>query len=419
MTAGVGAETYTLDQCLDIAVKNNYGVLAAKYSYNTSKVNMYSAWGDLLPSLSITSGASRSWAGYSFSEPNTGIQVSGGVTTYRYTGSLNFSNNFPGLGLYHYANIRKGRSDKGSSFYNYVKSNNDLVLNVKRAYYYLIRSKMLYDVAGEAVKRGEERLRTVQGKYDLGSASMSDVLKAKVQYGNDKLDLVSKTNDYKLAQANLAFVMGMDVNKEFDVDEEISERDLNIDFDQALGEALIRNPEFKKAQFDLSSARSLKSIAWSRFLPSLSLGLSHSTNVEHFSRLTDFKAADASSFLYATLSFNIFSGFSDYANLNSAKNGVKTSMENLKNTENSVALEIKQSFLELERAREAIKLAGESLAAAQEDLNLVKEKYNLGAATILEVLDAEVSFKEAQTNHVQVLFDYNLAVSQLEKALGR
>ncbi len=123
--------------------------------------------------------------------------------------------------------------------------------------------------------------------------------------------------------------------------------------------------------------------------------------------------------MYASLSFNIFNHGSDYANLRSARNSQKTAEENLKNTKNSVALEIKQSFLELERAKEAKKLAEESVAAAQEDLNLVKEKYNLGAATILEVLDAEVSFKEAQTNHVQALFDYNLAVSQLEKALGR
>jgi len=61
----------------------------------------------------------------------------------------------------------------------------------------------------------------------------------------------------------------------------------------------------------------------------------------------------------------------------------------------------------------------ESVAAAQEDLNIVKEKYNLGAATIIEVLDAEVSFKQAQVNQVQALFDYNLAVSRLEKVMGR
>ena len=413
------AETFTLDQCIDIALKNNFGVIAAGNSYDNAKVDEYAAWGDLLPSISISAGANRSWRGYTFSDPNTGIQISGGVIADRYTGSLNFSNSFPGLGLYTYANIKKKHSDKGSSFFNYVKSQKDLVLTVKSSYYDLIKAKMLLDVAGDAVKRGEERLRVVQSRYDLGSASMSDVLKAKVQYGNDKLDLVSKTNAFKLAQANLAFTMGIDVNKEFNVDEKLSERDIEITFDSAFDEALSRNPEYRKAMFDLSSARSSRTMAWSQFLPSLSMGLSHSTSVDTLSNLTDFRRDNAGYFLYASLNFNIFNGLSDYANLRSAGNSVKTYEENLKNTKNSVALEIKQSFLELERAREAKKLAEESVAAAQEDLNLVKEKYNLGAATILEVLDAEVSFKQAQNSHVEVLFNYNLAVAQLEKALGR
>ncbi len=416
---GLSAETYTLDQCIDIALENNFGVIAAKNSYDDARVGVYSAWGRLLPSISISSGTSRSWAGFSYSDPNTGIQITGGVITDRYAGSLNFSKSFAGLGLYDYATIKKSKSDKASSFFNYLNSQKDLVLGIKSGYYDLIKTKMLLDVATEAVKRGEERLRVVQSRYDLGSASMSDVLKSKVQYGNDKLDFVSKTNDYKFAQANLAYTMGIDVNKEFEVDEEVSERDLAISFDMALKEALSKNPEYRKAWFDLASARSVKTLALTRFLPTLSLGLSHSTNVGEFSDLFDFKRDAAGYSLYASLSFNIFNGLSDYANLRSAKNAVNTYEENLENMENYVALEIRRSFLDLERAREARKLAEESVAAAQEDLNLVREKYNLGAATILEVLDAEVSFKQAQTSHVEVLFDYNLAVSQLEKALGR
>ena len=411
-----GAETYTLDQCIDIALKNNFGVIAAGNNYSSAKGYVYSAWGELLPSISISAGARRSWPIYTAFDPNSGQVI---TVRDRYIGSLNFSNTFPGLGLYNYALIQKSRSDKASSLYNFVGSQNDLVLSVKSAYYDLIKAKMLLDVSNDAVKRGEERLRVVQSRYDLGSASMSDVLKAKVQYGNDKLDQVSKANAHKLALANLAFTMGIDVNQEFKVDENLQERDIDVNFDNALSEALSNNPGYRKAFFDLSSARYQKTLAWSSFLPSLTLGLSHSTDVYEFSKLTGFKEENASYSMFATLSFNIFNQGSDYANLRSARNSQKTAEENLKNTENSVALEIKQSFLELERTREAKKLAEESVAAAQEDLNLVKEKYNLGAATILEVLDAEVSFKEAQTNHVQALFDYNLAVSQLEKALGR
>jgi outer membrane protein TolC len=119
------------------------------------------------------------------------------------------------------------------------------------------------------------------------------------------------------------------------------------------------------------------------------------------------------------LNLNIFNNFSDYATMRAARRNVETYRENLDNTRNSVALQLKQAFLDLEQAREAKDLSNESVAAAQEDLNLVKEKYTLGAATILEVLDAEVSLKQAQTNQVQSKFDYNLAVSRLEKAMGR
>ncbi|UCE67951.1 MAG: TolC family protein [Candidatus Zixiibacteriota bacterium] len=413
---GLRAETYTLDQCIDIALENNFGVIAAEKAYSSARGYLYSAWGELLPTISISAGGRRSWPIVTFFDPNSGSIIS---VRDRYSGSLNFSNTFSGLGLYNYANIQKSRNNKSSSFQNYIKSQKDLILSVKSGYYDLIKAKMLLDVAGDAVKRGEERLRVVQSRYDLGSASMSDVLKAKVQYGNDKLDLVSKTNDYKLVQANLAYAMGIDVNREFEVDEKLQERDIDISFDNALSEALSNNPEYRKAYFDLSAARYQKTMAYCSFLPSLTLGLSHATDVYEFSELTGFKEEDASSFMYASLNFNIFNGGSDYANLRSAKNEVKINEENFKNTKNYVALEIKRSFLELERAREARKLAEESVAAAQEDLNLVREKYNLGAATILEVLDAEVSFKEAQTSHVEVLFNYNLAVSQLEKALGR
>ncbi len=48
-----GAETYTLDQCIDIALKNNYGVIAAEKSYNTARGYVYSAWGSLLPTISF------------------------------------------------------------------------------------------------------------------------------------------------------------------------------------------------------------------------------------------------------------------------------------------------------------------------------------------------------------------------------
>ncbi|MEE9552754.1 MAG: TolC family protein [candidate division Zixibacteria bacterium] len=410
------AETYSLDDCIETALKNNYGIVAAKNSYDAARGEVYTAWGGLLPTISISANGSRNWPIFARFDESSGQIISGRD---RFSSSLNFSNSFPGMGLYNYANIKKKRNDRNSSFYYFVKSQKDLILGVKGYYYDLLKSKMLLEVAEEAVKRGEERLRVVQSRYDLGSASMSDVLKAKVRYGSDRLDLVSKSNIFKLAKAQLAYTMGIDVNNDFEVDENLPERDIDISFEGGFSEALSGNPEYRKAIFDLSSAKNSKTMAYSNFLPTLSLGLSHSSNVYEFSQFTEFKQANASSFMYASLSFNIFNGTSDYATLLAAKKNVDTNNHALKDTKNRVALEVKQAFLDIEQSNEARKLADESVAAAQEDLNLVKEKYNLGAATILEVLDAEVSLKQAQTSKVQAIFDNNLAISKLEKVLGR
>ena len=168
------AETYTLDQCIDIALENNYGVIAAEKSYNTAESNLYSAWGSLLPSISISAGANRSWPIFTRFDESTGEIITG---RNRYSGSLNFSNTFSGLGLSNYARIRKSKSDKASAYFSFESSQNNLVLSVKGGYYDLIKAKMLLDVANDAVKRGEERLRAVQSRYELGSASMSDVLR--------------------------------------------------------------------------------------------------------------------------------------------------------------------------------------------------------------------------------------------------
>ena len=126
------AETYTLDQCIEVALQNNFGVISAENSYNSTKADVYSAWGGLLPTVSISVGGSRNWPDITRFDESSGQIVS---IRDRYTGSLNFTSLFPGLGLFNYADIKKMRSDRSSSYYNLAKSQKDLILGVKSNYY--------------------------------------------------------------------------------------------------------------------------------------------------------------------------------------------------------------------------------------------------------------------------------------------
>jgi len=61
----------------------------------------------------------------------------------------------------------------------------------------------------------------------------------------------------------------------------------------------------------------------------------------------------------------------------------------------------------------------ETERAANEDFQLVKTKYNLGAAALWELLDSQVSLREAQFSKVKAEFDYNLAQAKLQNATGK
>jgi outer membrane protein len=411
------AGPYTLEKCIEIALKNNFGVISAKNSYDAARWDVYSSYGQLLPSISISTDRSESWSPYY--RRIKGVYIPGAGTSVEYGGNLSFTQSFTGLGLATYANIRQKHAQKHSYFYNYINAQDEMIQTIKEAYFNLIKAKMLVDVYKDAVKRGVEQLKVAQSKYELGSVSLSDVLKAKVQRSNAQLDLITAENNYSISKANLNFNMGINVAEEIEVVEDLPMRSFDINYNQALNEALANNPSYRKATFDLEMARSELWMAKANFLPTLNLYLSHSTAVDETNQLLNFEKNDASYYFGITLSYNIFNNFNDLSYLMSRKKYAKTQEESLENSKNAVALEVKQAYLNVQQNLEKLKLNEESVAAAQEDLNIVKEKYKLGAATIIEVLDAEVSFKQAQTNQVQAMFDYNLAVSRLEKAMGR
>ena len=67
----------------------------------------------------------------------------------------------------------------------------------------------------------------------------------------------------------------------------------------------------------------------------------------------------------------------------------------------------------------AAPVAQESVAAAEENMKIVQERYNLGAATILDLLTAQEDLKRAQVSYINSRFDLNLAIARLENAMGK
>jgi len=404
----------TIDECIKIALKNNYLIRASYETHRAAQAEITSARSRLLPNISTSAGWTRN-----------------DEERFVYTEGINpyYSRDFYDYGLrlnqsifnggYNWANLNFAGAREEAAYADYKLSQQAVLLTIKQDCYEVLKAKKLLEVQKDAVKRSEEQMNMAKARYDLGSASMSDYLKAKVQLGNDNLALITAENSLKLAHANLNNDLGINLEPAVDVAAELEYQKLEVDVDQVVKQRLEIHPEIKKVESQVSQAKSSVTMARSALLPSVSFSGSYSwSDARTPDSWSGWKMNDSWR-IGISIGLNVFDGFQSMANIQRVKANLRSVEESSKQRRRDVELEIRQAYLAVEEAEQKIEVTDEALKAADQDLKLTQEKYNLGAASMLELLDADVSYKTAKNNQVNALYDYNLAVARFEKAIGK
>ncbi|GAB4316020.1 MAG: TolC family protein [Candidatus Zixiibacteriota bacterium] len=420
----VQAEELTLEQCIDIALEQNgsreYGLPSARENYHRARQAVWSAWGDFLPSLSHGYNYRHNRFGDEIYDPTTGqfipIPKSEQTSTSWSTGFTLSQTLFDGGANFY--RIAQSYHARAAQEENVRGAENDLILGVKERYFSLLKAQKLVEVQQAAVARAEEFLKTIESRYELGSASLSEVLKARVQLGTEQLELLRRRNDVEVGRASLNTILNRSVDSEITV-ADISDVEPEVmSYEEATKRALELSPAVQIARANLRIAKDDIGIARATFFPSFSWNISRNFSPRERNDLLDFDGRFATWGISASLNFSLFNGFHRKTAISNARVGVKYTSEQLEQAEKAVALAVKQAHLGVKLADETRNLAEQTEVSAQEDFNLAQEKYNLGAATILDLLDAQVSLTRAQNDRVNALFDYLVAVARLENAVG-
>ncbi len=408
----VSAETLTLEQCIDLALKNHPDVIRARGSVKTARADVLSAFGQFLPRVSASAQVYQTEGSIVID----GIVIAPSKITKNYTigASANLTLFNGGQNIFNYLTAKANKA-----YFDYAaeQTENNLILSVKLFYFANLASEKLVEIRKEAVKRGEEQFKLASSKFEVGSASKSDVLKAKVQYGKDKLDLINAENGFKKALADLAYLIGLEINSDIKISSSFNSRKYDGTETDALKFGTAHFPGLLAADKSLVAARNNVRSAKGGFLPTISVFIGRNYQNQFWREVKKFDEKDGRWAVGTTLSIPIFQNFSNARNLSRAKVSFNNARSDYYYSKNKLALEIKKAYLDMASAREQLNVSAENEEAAAEDMSLVQEKYNLGAATILELLDAQVSLITAQNDNIQSDFDYNLAVAKLENAM--
>ncbi len=415
----VSKKVLSIDECVKIALKNNFTARSAQENYKSAKWELLGGWSGFLPSVDFTSGWSKTFKYNRIEYDTLGNAMN---VIYPSTSNYRFS-----LGLTYpifnggsnWANFNSKKAGKRSAWDDLKLAESSVALNVKEGCYNLLKAQMLYEVQIDAVKKSIEQLNMAKARYDLGSASLSDYLKAKVQLGNDSLNLITYANNVKLTEASLNSLLGIEINTALEIDAKLEYKKLESNLEDETRKALEKHPQIDKAKMGVNQAHSSLTMERSSNFPKISFSGNYNWGDSEFPESREDIKNNDSWGIGIQVSLNIFDGFMTTSRVRSAKANLNVAKENLKQSKRELELEIKQAYLLVEEAEQKIRLTDEALKSAEEDLKLTQEKYNLGAASILELLDANVSYKTAKSNQVQALYDYNLALAEYEKAIDK
>lgn len=292
------------------------------------------------------------------------------------------------------------------------KTRQQLILEATTNYYSVLEAKNMQAVNEESVGNLKAHLNIVQAKYQEGVAAKAEVLRSEVEVANAEQNLIKAQNQYELAVADLLTTMNMDAGTEVQLQGELNYQADNRSLQEAMAFARQNRPEAVQAQLSIASAEKGIEIAASSKRPSVSLSASTGWD----DRLLPDNDANWS--VGASASWNIFDAGVTKSQINQAESSRNKARLEAEQTTDAIEQEVRQSYLNMKEAEKRLQTTEVTVNKANEDLYIAQETYKAGAATNLDVFDAQLALTQAKTNHVQALYDYNVNKAKLDKAMG-
>ncbi len=400
-----------IDRCVEMALEVNITALKAGYELDYAKNGVITSASTLLPTLSFHSQNRE----YELAE---GRQVGDKIvnTAKAYTGQLSVGETISMEGV---MGVFQSLAETRATGHYVTQINQEVSYVAKQMYLMVLRSRKLLEVAEEALDLSRRQLEKAQAMVEVGSSVRSDVLRAEVEMSSNQLDFISAENDVRLAETGLRYFLGLNDDVDLELEDIPEPEKLEYSLDRALAEAFRSRADIKQATATLGSAGHGVWRERGGWFPYVRFDWSDSfTGENRPEKLIDINRKATWSW-FVTVGIDLFDGFETFGRVRQAKARRNSAREDLVQTERDAAFEVKEAFYSVDEARQRVEVSRRTVEVAQEELRLSEERYRLGAGTMLEQIDSQVSLSEARTSHIEALYDLLLSQARLVRAMGR
>ncbi|MCC6318686.1 MAG: TolC family protein [Gemmatimonadaceae bacterium] len=459
----------TLEEAVQLAIKNNPTYLQSTSGRSRAGAAVRSAYGNLLPSVRTSFGSSyregraQFFAGQAFGSTSDVLSSSGDVSIDAQYSRASF------LG------VRQQRANLDAAEAEVTSAAATLRTNVITQYLNALQAEARAAFQDTLLVSTQAQLELARARQAVGAATTLDVRRAEVQVGQQQVARLREQNTAELEKLRLFQQMGVEQPADVRLTTAFGVEEPTVQLQQVLDLARRANPALVALQSRQRSADVQVSSARSAYLPTLSL----STGLSGFSQqlmdidgqINDRKAgilgSRASCFSQDSLrrgaglssiaaqcngiaftpaiedairsgnsqwplkftrsplnfavqvSLPLFDGFQREQRVQEAQASSNDARYRLREQELRLTADVTSAYRTLTTAYRTVRLQEQNSVTAREALALAQERFRVGANTFVDVTQARSDYERAETDRINAIYDFHKAFAALEGAVGR
>jgi len=330
--------------------------------------------------------------------------------------------------------LQASQAYKDLSYKTATQTKEQIVQQVTKAYYSILINKERIELFTNNISRLDSLLKSTTALNKNGFVEAIDVDRIKVSYNNLRSEQNKFLNINELGLELLKFQMNYPMDQPITVTGNI--QDVKIDVNQASytdGWDYKMRSDYKVLEANKRLQELNIKNQYAGALPTISAfgNFGYNTQSGDFGGLftTNSGISDNGligpdrwynySQLGVSMNVPIFTGFQRHYKIQQEKLTLKKIDNGFRSLKQGIDLETKQASISFENAITSLTAQMENMDLASNVSRITKIKYEQGVGSNLEVVDAENSLRQAQTNYYSALFDAMIAKVDLDKAYGK
>ncbi len=446
-------KTYTLEECIKIALTNNLSLKSANNTEKSAKINFKQSKANLLPSVngSYNFGVNN---GRSI-DPFTNDFINQQLTFSNANLSLN-ATVFNGFRLIN--TLKQNKLNALAANLEVEQEKQNLILNVTLAYLQVLNSKDLLNLNEQRLLVTNKQLKIQKDLYDEGRENPADYTDLLGQKASDETNILSSKIALNNAQLNLRTLLNLNSKIDVNTNDLLVElKKYQFTSEEVYKDALKSLATFKASELRVASAKKGVSVAKAQYIPEISLfgqlNTNYSSAAETFTetgseivQTGNFVTIDNQDFQVFTnqnifrankidyldqldnnlnsvvgfsLSVPIFNGFTAKNNVALEKVKVEESLIALEQTQFEIKNAIQQVHFDMEAAFDRYQSLTKQVNAFQKSFEINETRFNNGVSNFLAYITSKNNLENAKINLSIAKYDYFLRVKVLEYYRGK